>query len=990
MNTRPVPLATLCKLLPACLLFFLGSTTSSLAKTGEQLNWYLHNSWSWPGGVSSITSHIDSASGRVQVYALEYGSNSNEIWVYDLNGSQVRTINIPRMYYGIDIELDENGTLFLVDHYSVMCLENDGTFMWRAGKNVSETSYGTYGSEEREFHFDPWAQNIRTLAISPDGNLYIADHYNDRIQVLNKDGNYLRQFGKKVGQTAAPGDLNKPRQIAINQHGTVIIWDSPIYEQNFGERNYFKTYSFNGEFLGRYNYSSRWSGDYYGGFSIHPSGLIFTNSYSGSGRQDDYNHFEKYGIYSSDFKFLYTMESKAGSARPGEYIFLSDGSGDYVTTSGQYYKSVYRTKGLPEPNSPPHPAVHSIVQRSGTNLIDIDFEIIDVDDDTATVGMIAAVNGNFNNPNQWIIPDALAEGTESKIGQPIATNQTHRVTWSVKGDWSELYGNLQVGLFAQDARRDKPVDIHFLELPLEEGNMTISRSPIKDADIVNYFQFLLATGSAGLALENGQIIDGNGTVLVNASLQTTSSGRKAFIDALGYRWAGIAELAYAREAATPGKTNVWDATNQILPRNLPAKVNEYGFDTGDHGGRAWWVIKDSYLSIPNFTDYAFDNNGSQNQYFGLSVAIAGNKVVVGEEHYYSKLWLYEVEGNGTSLSSPVEIIPTQPEGYYNHDYYFGSYSERIDMDGNYLVVGQTDLDQESPQYKGDVGGAFVFDLSGVGPVQIQTLLMDDPQPYSGFGNSVSISGDLLVVGARSTTFEDHQYAGSAYLYTRGTDGNFSQTAQVMPENSQEDAYFGSSVAVSGEWVAVGASEEDINYGGSERNHAGAVYLYKVSSSGTVTQTDRIVSPRWETDGYDYNFGNRVKLSGNWLAVNSSNNYDVHLYKISTEGKAQLIRSLPHDHSISDIDLDGDRLIVGMGYAYVEGYYGSGSAYIYKLYEDDRTLLLEGLVHPDAKQEDYFGRSVGISGQNIVVGVPNRDLDNYRWDAGGAVFFRSSE
>ena len=143
MNTRPVSPATLCKLLPACLLFFLGSTTSSLAKTGEQLNWYLHNSWSWPGGVISITSHIDSASGRVQVYALENSSNSNEIWVYDLNGSQVRTINIPRMYYGIDIELDENGTLFLVDRYSVMCLENDGTFKWRAGKNASQSSYGT-------------------------------------------------------------------------------------------------------------------------------------------------------------------------------------------------------------------------------------------------------------------------------------------------------------------------------------------------------------------------------------------------------------------------------------------------------------------------------------------------------------------------------------------------------------------------------------------------------------------------------------------------------------------------------------------------------------------------------------------------------------------------------------------------------------------------------------------------------------------------------
>ena len=546
MNTRPVSLATLCQLLPACLLFFFGSTNSLLAKTGEQLNWYLHNSWSWPGSVSRITSHIDAASGRVQVYALEDGRNSNEIWVYDLNGAQVRTINIPRMFYGAGIKLDDNGTLFLVDRFSVMCLENDGSFKWRAGKNATETNYGSSGSGDGEFHY------ARDLAIGPDGKLYILDNYNSRIQVLDKNGNYLRQFGKKVGDTAAPGDLSRPDQVTINRDGVVIVRDS----------GYFKTYSLEGEFLERYSNASS--------FSVHPNGQIFTSEYR---------------VYAPDLS-SYTRE--VGRNFNESVHFLADGSGDYVTTSGQYYKSVYRTKGLPEPNSPPHPAVHSIAQRSGTNLIDIDFEIIDADDDTATVGMIAAVNGNFDNPTQWIIPDALAEGTESKIGQPIATNQTHRVTWSVKGDWSELYGNLQVGLFAQDARREKPVDIHFLELPLEEGNMTISRSPIKDADIVNYFQFLLATGSAGLALENGQITDGNGTALVNASLQTTSSGRKAFIDALGYRWAGIAELAYAREAATPGKTNIWNATNQIVPRNLPAKVNEYGFDTYTTNGV--WVV----------------------------------------------------------------------------------------------------------------------------------------------------------------------------------------------------------------------------------------------------------------------------------------------------------------------------------------------------------------------------------------------------------------
>ena len=956
MNTRPVSLATLCQLLPACLLFFFGSTNSLLAKTGEQLNWYLHNSWSMPGGVSRITSHIDAASGRVQVYALEDGGNSNEIWVYDLNGSQVRTINIPRMYYGAGIKLDDNGTLFLVDRYSVMCLENDGSFKWRAGKNATETGYGSRGWGDGEFNY------AQDLAIGPDANLYIVDKGNDRIQVLDKDGNYLRQFGKKVGDTAAPGDLSYPDQVTINRDGVVIVRDS----------SYFKTYSLEGEFLERYSNASS--------FSVHPNGQIFTQTYV----RNEYSNGEStdfYRVWAPDLSSNRTVGRSFGKGTS----FLADGSGDYVSTSGQYYKSVYRTKGLPEPNSLPHPAVHSIAQRSGTNLIDIDFEIIDADDDTATVGMIAAVNGNFDNPTQWIIPDALAEGTESKIGQPIATNQTHRVTWSVKGDWSELYGNLQVGLFAQDARRDKPVDIHFLELPLEEGNMTISRSPIKDADIVNYFQFLLATGTAGLALENGQITDGNGTALVNASLQTTSSGRKAFIDALGYRWAGIAELAYAREAATPGKTNVWDATKQVVPRNLPAKVNEYGFDVGNHGNRAWWVIKDSYLSIPNFTDYAFDNNGSQYQRFGNSVAIAGNKVVVGEGNWGEKLFVYTIASDGASVTQGETLEPTVPSGYRGE--YIGRYDEALDIEGNILAVGDYSFDQTSGSWIYEIGAVYIFDLSGDSAVQTQLIMADEPSSDAYFGRSVSIFGDFLLIGADGQTVEDDRFAGAAYLFERGSDGQYAQTAKILPETSQPSAHFGQSVVVSEELLAVGAPQEDVTFGGSKMNNAGAVYLYKVGSSGSITQTDRIVS--LHENNYN-SFGTKVKLYGNWLVVSDTAN-SIHLYSVNREqGTAQLVRSIQYNNNVSSIDLDQDRLIVGFGNESVDDFWGSGSAYIYKLYDDERSILLEQLVHPDARGDDNFGASVGISGQNIVVGVPNRDLDNYRWDAGGAVFFRASE
>ena len=76
--------------------------------------------------------------------------------------------------------------------------------------------------------------------------------------------------------------------------------------------------------------------------------------------------------------------------------------------------------------------IRAVSQQSGTNVIDIDFEIIDPDDANATVGILAAVNGNFDNPASLIVPTAWVDGTGSKIGSPIATNQLHRVSWNVK------------------------------------------------------------------------------------------------------------------------------------------------------------------------------------------------------------------------------------------------------------------------------------------------------------------------------------------------------------------------------------------------------------------------------------------------------------------------------------------------------------------------------------------------------------------------------
>ena len=86
-------------------------------------------------------------------------------------------------------------------------------------------------------------------------------------------------------------------------------------------------------------------------------------------------------------------------------------------------------------------------------MIDIDVEIIDADDSNVTLGILAAIDGEFDNPNKWIIPQAWVDYSEEKIGTPISTNQEHRLSWNVKQDWAEQTGSLQFEVFAQTGSR---------------------------------------------------------------------------------------------------------------------------------------------------------------------------------------------------------------------------------------------------------------------------------------------------------------------------------------------------------------------------------------------------------------------------------------------------------------------------------------------------------------------------------------------------------
>jgi len=60
-------------------------------------------------------------------------------------------------------------------------------------------------------------------AVDPDGDLYVADTFNDRVEVFDADGNFIREFGK-AGD--GPGYFTRPKGIAIDSDGHVWVADA--------------------------------------------------------------------------------------------------------------------------------------------------------------------------------------------------------------------------------------------------------------------------------------------------------------------------------------------------------------------------------------------------------------------------------------------------------------------------------------------------------------------------------------------------------------------------------------------------------------------------------------------------------------------------------------------------------------------------------------------------------------------------------------------
>src|SRR5208337_858378 len=121
----------------------------------------------------------------------------------DPNGMAIDAEN--RLLYVADTELDQ---VLVYDADTYKLLRRMGT----TGQNHTLTDPGNFSKPTN-------------VAVDKDGNLYVSDTYNDRVEIFDADGTFIRAFGKNGD---GPGDFARPKGIAVDVDGHVWAADSML------------------------------------------------------------------------------------------------------------------------------------------------------------------------------------------------------------------------------------------------------------------------------------------------------------------------------------------------------------------------------------------------------------------------------------------------------------------------------------------------------------------------------------------------------------------------------------------------------------------------------------------------------------------------------------------------------------------------------------------------------------------------------------------
>ena len=247
-------------------------------------------------------------------------------------------------------------------------------------------------------------------------------------------------------------------------------------------------------------------------------------------------------------------------------------------------------------------------------------------------------------------------------------------------------------------------------------------------------------------------------------------------------------------------------------------------------------------------------------FFGFSVAISGNYAIVGAFHdddvpsSSGSAYIFERNSNGTWYENTTQKLTASdaasgdPFGYC------------VAISGNYAIVSGMSNDDDGS----GSGSAYIFERNSDGMwesvsgqtyrTETKKLTASDAESGDEFGRAVAISGNYAIVGGPFND-DDGTSSGSAYIFERDIDGTWNQKPKLTASDAESSDNFGRSVAISGDYAIVGAYRDNLA--------RGSAYIFERDSNGNWTFKQKLIADDAASSDY---LGWSVAISGNYAIV----------------------------------------------------------------------------------------------------------------------------
>ncbi len=458
---------------------------------------------------------------------------------------------------------------------------------------------------------------------------------------------------------------------------------------------------------------------------------------------------------------------------------------------------------------------------------------------------------------------------------------------------------------------------------------------------------------------------------------------------------GSASLLPTAKAAISATLGRDDSAYRVVGLDDGLQIDnlKYGLKAGFAPGGAQGLAPAASL---NQTGKVTASDGAPSDFFGSSISIHGDTVVVGAgladvggqaNQGAAYVFVKPIQGWSGNLTQVAKLVASDGAALDN----FGG---AVSVSGDTVVVGARAATVGANAAQ---GAAYVFVKPSTGWAGTLTesakLIASDGAAGDIFAIGVGIDGDTVVAGALSHSPGVNLGQGAAYVFVKpagGWSGTLTQSAKLIASDGAAGDGMGF-VAVSFDTVVAGAPFKTIGANVGQ----GAAYVFArpgTGWAGTLTQHAKLIASGGAADD---GFGARLAVSGQTIVIGAS---DADVGASVDQGAAyvfvepvlgwagtltQNAKLIASDGAANDllsigaVSVSGDTVAIGAGGADVGGKLDQGAAYVFvkpstgwagTLTQSQKLTVAEG-----AAGDALGGLAVSISGDTVAVGVSGSDV-----------------